>query len=200
MPFRATRSERPHPSRPRARGFGDDNDADGVERSGRGAGDWLKPVEGIAEAAALVMFVAMMLATLLQILARYFLRVPLPWTEELARTLFVASMTVGIALAVRRREHIVVDFVFVRFLPGTKAMASLVFDAAILLFLAVWLWGALLLIELNADAAYVSLPWLRVAHIYAVEAAAIVLMMAFVLADAVRQYRILRFRRIGRLR
>jgi TRAP-type transport system small permease protein len=166
--------------------------AECVGRTGQRAGDWLRLVDGIAEAAALALFVGMMLATLLQVLARYFLYVSLPWTEELARTLFVASMTVGIALASRRREHIVVDFVFVRLAPGAKALASLLFDAAILLFLAVWLWGALLLTELNAGATYVTLPWLRVAHIYAVEAAAVVLMIVFVLADAARQYRKLR--------
>ncbi|MGH6903199.1 MAG: TRAP transporter small permease [Geminicoccaceae bacterium] len=168
-----------------------------VKRSGQRSGDWLRQVDGIAEAAALALFVGRMLATHLQVLARYLLYVSLPWTEELARTLFVASMTVGIALAVRRREHIVVDFVLVRLAPGAKALASLLFDAAILLFLAVWLWGALLLIELNANATYVSLPWLRVAHIYRVEAAAIGLMMVFVLTDAVRQYRSLRMLRTG---
>jgi TRAP-type C4-dicarboxylate transport system permease small subunit len=174
--------------------------AERIGRTGQRAGDWLRRIDGIAEAAALAVFVGMMLATLLQVLARYLLHVALPWTEELARTLFVASMTVGIALAVRRREHIVVDFVFARLLPGTKALASLLFDAAILLFLAVWLWGALVLMELNANAAYVTLPWLRVAYVYAVEAAAIVLMMVFVLADAVGQYRTLRIRHTGRPR
>ncbi|MGH6897323.1 MAG: TRAP transporter small permease [Geminicoccaceae bacterium] len=174
--------------------------SEGIGRTRQRADDWLRLVDGIAEAAALALFVGMMLATLLQVLARYFLYVSLPWTEELARTLFVASMTVGIALAVRRREHIVVDFVFVKLPPGAKALASLLFDAAILLFLAVWLWGALLLIELNANATYVTLPWLRVAHIYGIEAAAIGLMMVFVLADAVRQYRSHRVRRTGRPR
>jgi TRAP-type C4-dicarboxylate transport system permease small subunit len=171
--------------------------SDGAGRGRQGAGDWLRRLENIAEAAALVLFVAMMLATLLQILARYLLYVPLPWTEELARTLFIASMMVGIALAVRRREHIVVDFVFVKLRPGARALASLLFDAAILLFLAVWLRGALLLMEINASATYVTLPWLRVAQIYAVEAAAIGLMMVFVLADAVRQHRSLRMLRTG---
>ena len=180
-----------------ARGLADDAMPDGAGRSRQGAGDWLRPVEGMVEAAALVMFVAMMLATLLQVLARYFLHLALPWTEELARTLFIASMMVGIALAVRRREHIVVDFVFAKLLPGARFVASLLFDAAILLFLAVWLRGALLLMELNANATYVTLPWLRVAQVYALEAAAIGLMMVFVLADAVRQYRSLRRVRTG---
>lgn len=182
----------------RPEGVRDDAMSEGVGGARQHAGDWLKLVDGIAEAAALTAFVAMMLATLLQVLARYVLHVALPWTEELARTLFVASMTVGIALAVRRREHIVVDFVFVKLRPGAKALASLLFDAAILLFLAVWLRGALLLMELNANAAYVTLPWLRVAYVYAVEAAAIGLMMVFVLADAARQYRSLRIGHTGR--
>jgi TRAP-type C4-dicarboxylate transport system permease small subunit len=141
----------------------------------------------VAEGLALLVFTGVIVITLLQVLARYVLQIPLPWTEELARTLFVASMMVGIALAARRHEHIVVDFLFVRLSARGKAAASIAFDAAILLLLAAWLRGAILLVGVNAGATYVSLPWLRVAHLYTTEAAAIVLMMVFILADIHRE-------------
>jgi TRAP-type C4-dicarboxylate transport system permease small subunit len=146
-------------------------------------------LDAAAETVALVAFLAVILATLLQVLTRYVLHVPLPWTEELARTLFVASMMIGIALATRRGEHIVVDFLFLKLPPRGKAAALVAFDAAILLLLAVWLRGAIVLIGINAGATFVTLPWLRVAYLYAVEAGAIVLMMVFVFADAVRRTR-----------
>lgn len=153
----------------------------------------LATAEAIAEAAALLAFIAMMLVTLLQVLTRYVLHASMPWTEELARTLFVAAMMVGIALAVRRREHIVVDFLLVRLGARAQAAMQIAFSILILFFLAIWLRGALRLIEVNLGSSFVTLSWLTVSDIYRIEAAAIAAMMLYVLLDIAQQVRALRF-------
>jgi hypothetical protein len=88
-------------------------------------------LERIVEAVALGAFILMMLATLLQVAARY-LHIALDWTEEFARILFLSSIMIGIALAIRRREHIVVDFPLRHFSRRAQAGFSAFFDLVIL--------------------------------------------------------------------
>lgn len=138
------------------------------------------------EAVALAAFIVMMGATLLQVAGRY-LEISMDWTEELARLLFLAAIMLGIAVAIRRREHIVVDVIYLRMPRGVRAAFDVLFDLGILLLLATWLRGAWRLMLLNSGTTFVMLPWIEVAYLYAVEAAAIVLMIVYVLADAVRR-------------
>ncbi|MEZ5845074.1 MAG: TRAP transporter small permease subunit [Hyphomicrobiaceae bacterium] len=149
----------------------------------------LRMIERLAELVGLALFVGVMLVTLLQVAARY-AQIPIPWTEELARVMFVSAMMLGIAVALRRREHVVVDFMFAPMSPKARAWLSILFGVLSLGLLAIWLRGALALAHLNADATYVTLPWLPVAATYCVEAVAIAIMMVFFLADLVTHSRL----------
>jgi TRAP-type C4-dicarboxylate transport system permease small subunit len=144
----------------------------------------LAGIDRIVEAVALVMFVAMMGSVLLQVFAR-FAHVAILWTEELARVLLVASSVLAIAVGVRRREHIIVDYFVDRMRPAAHRRLSVVLDLLLLGFLMIWLRGAVNLAILNAGTHYVTVPWLAVSHLYIVEAIAIVLMLLFVVGDLV---------------
>lgn len=152
--------------------------------------------DGALEAVGLLGFVAMMLATLLQVIARY-LEISIDWTEELARILFLASIMIGMAVAIRRRQHIAVDFIYAMASPRTQALLSIGFDLAMLVLLAVWLRGALRLLALNAGTTFVTVPWLPVSFLYGVEALGVGLMMVFVLTDLVGRFATLRTRSAG---
>jgi TRAP-type C4-dicarboxylate transport system permease small subunit len=143
-------------------------------------------IDTSVEIVAVSAFVVMMLATLLQIVVRY-LQVPIDWTEELARTLFLCSIMLGIALAIRRRDHIVVDFIYAGLTQQAKAKLSILFDLATLLLLATWLRGALRLMELNVGASFVMLPWFPVSVLYGIEAGAVALMILFVVIDLMQR-------------
>ncbi len=151
----------------------------------------LDVVDRVMEVVALTAFAIMMISTLTQVFARY-LAISADWTEELARVIFLGAMMIGMALAVRRDEHIVVDFFFGKLAPRPKAMLTVCFDIAIIGLLVLWLRGALILMKLNATAIFVTLPWLSVAALYAVEAFGVAMMIVFVLADLLRQSRILK--------
>lgn len=142
----------------------------------------------LVEALAIAAFVLMMVATLLQVAARY-LQVSMDWTEELARILFLGAMMLGIAVAIRRREHIVVDVVYVKLSPPARAALQAAFDLGILLLLITWLRGAARLMQLNAGTTFIMLPWVEVSYLYAVETAAIGLMIVLVVADMLRRAR-----------
>jgi TRAP-type C4-dicarboxylate transport system permease small subunit len=142
----------------------------------------------VLEWVALALFVGMMLTALLQVVLR-FSHVPAIWTEELARILFVVSSLLAIAVCVRRREHIVVDYFIDKMTPATRFRVHFGSDLLVLVLLVVWLRGAWRLYLLNAGATYVTVPWIRVQHVFAVEIVAIVAIIVFVLADMAARVR-----------
>jgi TRAP-type transport system small permease protein len=158
----------------------DQNDA-GPREAAPASGP-LELLARVLEAVALVLFVAMMLTALIQVVSR-FAHIPAIWTEELARILFVVSSLLAIAVCVRRREHIIVDYFLGEMSPVTRRRVVLACDVLVLVLLVVWLRGAFRLHALNAGASYVTVPWLRVQHVFAVEIVAIVAMILFVLGD-----------------
>ena len=127
---------------------------------------WLRGLDLALLWLAMAAFIVMMLAVLGQILFRYVLEISVPWTEELARLLFVQSMLIGMALAIRRHEHIVVDFLFVRLPPRLRDLVGLLFGVAILLLLLLLTTGAASMIGRNWDARLVSLRFVRVGYLY----------------------------------
>lgn len=70
----------------------------------------LKQVDNIVakveEVFTVVVFVCMLTLMVVQVFARYVFMYPLPWSEELIRSLFVPASFVGAALAAKRRAHI----------------------------------------------------------------------------------------------
>jgi len=141
----------------------------------------------VLDAIALACFCGVLLGMAAQVLFRYVLQVPLLWTEDLARVLFVVSMFLGMAIALREREHIVVDFLLVR-IPGRLRQAVLLgFDAAVLLLLLFLLAGAVRMVGSTWSTYLVSLTWVRNGHLYLVEAIAICLMLAYLVADMGRR-------------
>lgn len=69
---------------------------------------------------------AMVVTITTQVLARYVFNIPLAWTEELARYLFLWLVFLGASQAMRRGEHIAIGF-FVELLPVPVRLAAGVF-------------------------------------------------------------------------
>lgn len=140
-------------------------------------------IERLVQATAFVMFAAMLVMTLAQVLFRYVLKIPVPWTEEAARMLFILATMGGIALAWRKREHIIVDFLFVMLPPKAMRALSIIFAVAILAFLALWARGAFDMIARNWTVELVTIGWFRVAYYYIWELAMISLIAIYILLD-----------------
>lgn len=111
-------------------------------------------------------FIVMMLAVIGQVIFRYVLETAVPWTEELARLLFVQSMLLGMAIGIRRHEHIVVDFLFNKLPPRARNAAGLAFNLATILLLVLLMRGSWDLTGRNWNARLVSLPWISVGYVY----------------------------------
>lgn len=113
----------------------------------------LRTLRGILDAAAAALLVAMLAVTTLRVLARYALDVPMPWSEELTRLLFVWLVLV----AASRTRHMSIDLL-TNALPREKRraldVASAIFGA---LMLAVLVRYALGLVELTANDRFTAL-------------------------------------------
>ncbi|MGE5454981.1 MAG: TRAP transporter small permease [Methylocystaceae bacterium] len=73
---------------------------------------------------AVPIFSVMLAIMVLQVVFRYFLHMPLSWSEELARYLFVASTFMGAAIATREREHVEINFTELMITSWVKGLAQ----------------------------------------------------------------------------
>jgi len=106
-------------------------------------------------------FVAGFLAcVLLQVLFRYLIAAPLPWSEEAARYLFVWTAFLAAAAAVGRDDHFVISFLADNLSPRGRWVLQLLGSALGLVFLAIVTWkGALMSLRLwSAVSPVLELP------------------------------------------
>lgn len=69
------------------------------------------------EIAGSLLLVAISLITLFNVLGRYLFAHPLSWAEEIATYLFVWMAMIGAALALKTRQHFMIEFIIER-IPG----------------------------------------------------------------------------------
>lgn len=101
---------------------------------------------GAAQWGCFVAFAAFCGLTLVQVVNRYALGLPMFWTEEVVLLLFVWSVLLGLPVALWRREEIVVDVV--SFAPGRLERArGVLVDLCSLAFAGVLAWSGLQLVE-----------------------------------------------------
>jgi TRAP-type C4-dicarboxylate transport system permease small subunit len=84
-------------------------------------------------------FALLFVCVMMQIIWRYILEVPLPWSDEAARYLLVWVSLLAIALAFRDDSHIRLDYFFVKFPPSLRHGIWILFNLMALGFLALLL-------------------------------------------------------------
>jgi TRAP-type C4-dicarboxylate transport system permease small subunit len=153
---------------------------------GPSLGAWLI---GFLDGFNLFLFIVLIILATAQVLFRYVIRYPLPWTEELARFTLVWVTFLGAASATRRKLHLAVDF-FIARLPFRASRAiSFFFYLLILIFLATALWGALVMMEESIPVFAGSSPWLSMMYLYLGAVIGLSLMMVYVLLHFYRDLR-----------
>jgi len=81
-------------------------------------------------------FALLFISVMMQIVWRYVLEIPLPWSDEAARYLLVWISLLAIAIAFRDDSHIRLDFFFNRFAPHVRHIIWVIFNLLSLVFLA----------------------------------------------------------------
>lgn len=144
------------------------------------------------EAVATLGFIGMLVTAWSQILFRYVLEIPVPWTEQLARVLFVLSMFLGIAVAIRRGEHIVVSFVLMRIPVRPRYVVEVIYDLTILGFLVILAIGCWGMTRMTWDSPIITIGWLRTGELFLFEMGAVAVMMLYVVLRVAGHLRDLR--------
>jgi TRAP-type C4-dicarboxylate transport system permease small subunit len=87
------------------------------------------------------------LSVALQVLARYILPVPVPWTEELSRYSLIWLTFVGAAMAIHSKGHFVLEVVLNRFSPRIKYGIELCLLLLIAVFLVINTYSSVLVLD-----------------------------------------------------
>ena len=149
-------------------------------------------IEKFLEVVTMVGFIGMLLATGGQVLFRYALQISVPWTEELARILFIQTMFFGIAIAIRENEHIIVDFLFKKMNSQLQAVGQFVYNTTIFIFLCFLARGTLAMTKMTWGSYMIALDWVRTGYLYMGEFIAIIFMMIYIAMKAYDNLLILR--------
>lgn len=134
---------------------------------GEGGSFVLRALLATAKASIVAISVAMVCVTLAQVVFRYVLAAPLPWSEEMARYCFVWIVFLGGAVGLSRGIHLGVDL-FVNMLPtNVQRRIDALTSALIAGFAATVIYASLPVIDMNmfqrSPALGVQMSWVYIA-------------------------------------
>jgi len=123
--------------------------------------------EGLVNAAAVILFSAMVAVTTTGVFYRYVLNNALPWAEEADRYLFIWLSFVGASITMRRKGHIAVDLLLRYVSPAWHHWLTLLAQGCVLVFLGIVFWASLPVIELTSEtratATDIPMSWVYIA-------------------------------------
>ncbi len=99
-------------------------------------------IGGAIEALVAALIVAEIAILFMGVISRYFLQLPLVWTDEVAALLFLWLVSLGSAVAFRRGEHMRMTALVAKASPRLRALLDTVAITAALAFLLLNLWPA----------------------------------------------------------
>ncbi len=117
----------------------------------------------MVEIPAALLVVAEIVILFAGVVARYGLRQPLIWSDELASILFLWLAMLGAAVAFRRSEHMRMTAVVASAKPSMRAWLDLVATCAALAFLLMIAWPAY---EYAYEESFITTPALQIANIW----------------------------------
>lgn len=115
---------------------------------------------------ATVFLIILCIIVFIEVVARFVLKVPTPWSEELARYILIELVFLGTALSLRRRGHLVVANVFDR-APKFLRLINATFIYAVVVGLSVFLFVcAVRMIGIVSTETATSMLWLKTSYLY----------------------------------
>ena len=103
----------------------------------------------LAKISIITASVAMVLVTLAQVIFRYVLAAPLPWSEELARYCFVWIVFLGGAVGLSRGTHLGVDLLVNAFPEVARRLFDALTNTLIAIFAATVIYASLPVLNIN---------------------------------------------------
>lgn len=127
----------------------------------------LRLLLGAAKISVIAISVVMIVVTLAQVIFRYLIKSPLPWSEELARYCFVWIVFLGGAIGLSRGVHLGVDLLVSRLPERLRTSLDVLTNAMIATFAGAVTWASLPVISMNmlqrSPALGVPMAWIYLA-------------------------------------
>lgn len=96
------------------------------------------------------LLIGMVAVIFLQILTRYVFQSPLPWSEEVARYLFIFVTYLGVSRAIGTGGHIALDILTSNLKPRTHGFVNLIIDLIVAFYFAFLIYTSMLLLPIIA--------------------------------------------------
>lgn len=135
------------------------------------------------ETLAIVAFVVMLCASLVQVFCRYVLGDPLMWTEELARLMCVVTTYFGSVVVLLLREHICVALLDDLVRGRAALVLSTVVDVLVGWFLVSVAIGCWLMTEATWTTYTATMDWFRMGYVYIAVGIAVSVMTLILVID-----------------
>ena len=145
----------------------------------------------LVETAATVGFIAMVVIVIVQVIFRSLSWTYMDWAFEVAGFLFVATIFLGAALAMRMNEHIRLEFLLSWLPPRPRLALELALDILAGIFLVAVAVGAYQMTGTTWNVLNVEVEWMRTGHMYAALLLATLLTLIYLIANVARHVRAL---------
>ena len=93
--------------------------------------------ERLEEIFLVILMIAATLLVAAAVVTRFILKVPLPWSEEIARYMFLWLTWVGAAYATKERKHVRIDIVYEKLPEAGKKICTAISTVIWIIFLAI---------------------------------------------------------------
>ena len=134
-------------------------------------------VEKVIRVLLFVCVAVMVICMVYQVILRYIFSASNSWSEELCRYLFIYSVMLGAAIAVRRNSHLQIDVLTSRFGEKLKKIVTIVATVAGIVFLGYLFVYSVNLVQTGAKTASAGIPGVNMAMTYFAIPLGIVLMV-----------------------
>ena len=93
--------------------------------------------ERLEEIFLVILMIAATLLVAAQVVTRFILKVPLPWSEEIARYMFLWLTWVGAAYATKERKHVRIDIIYEKLPEAGKKVCTVISTVIWIVFLGI---------------------------------------------------------------
>lgn len=134
------------------------------------------------EISLMILLIAIVIVTFLQVLFRYLLHFSLGWTEELARFLLLWLASLACAYGFKTKSHFVLKFFIDLFPPFPKKAIKTLVTLGLSLFMGLFIWKAL---DYTIKVANQTAPSTRISMAFPYSSAAVggILMLYYILKN-----------------
>lgn len=139
---------------------------------------FMKGLEKLIERFTVVCLMLLVIFVALQVVFR-FMGYSAPWTEEMARFLYVYVTFFGSIVVFNKSGHIVIDFLLTRLPMKMRNVVEIIINILVVAFLVLIIIGSKSTLEVNQVVTAASLRWFKMNYLYGGVLVASIIMLIY---------------------